>query len=115
MSMDYGRGWGDPARHGMADGWSLVGKDPNKKHHFLVRCLECGCVESRLKYLLGKSHECSDCWYVRQVLERPRIWPRLAPLIQAFGFRAGRTELEELERMYGLSDERPLHDDTGGF
>lgn len=105
--MDYGTGWGDPNNYGISDGWEFVGPDRSRKQHFILRCKACGSATSRIKYQLGKPHGCSDCWHVEQIVRRPSLWLRLAPLIGTFAFRADRTELEELERMYALNDPRP--------
>ena len=108
--MDYGRGWGDPTTHGVAHGWEFVGPDHERKQYFYLRCRECGAEQSFLKYQLGKAHSCWDCWLVDSVLRRPLLWTRLAPLIGAFMPKSGRTEVEELERLYALPDPRHLPD-----
>jgi len=105
--MDYGTGWGDPSNYGVSDGWGFVGPDRSRKQHFILRCKACGSEGSYIKYQLGKPHGCSDCWYVEQIMRQPHLWPRLAPMIGAFAFKAERSELEELERIYALNDPRP--------
>jgi hypothetical protein len=32
---DYGPGWGNPKRWGMAEGWTLAGRDFAKHNHFI--------------------------------------------------------------------------------
>src|SRR5580658_742457 len=82
--MDYGTGWGDPSKHGVSDGWELVGPDRSRKRHFILRCKACGSESSYIKYQLGKPHGCSDCWYVEQIMRKPHLWVRLAHMIGAF-------------------------------
>ena len=43
---------------------------------------------------------------VDRILRRPRLWTRLDPLIGALMPRNGRSEVEELERLYALPDPR---------
>jgi hypothetical protein len=104
--MDYGRGWGDPTKYGVAHGWEFVGPDHERKQYFYLRCRECGAEQSFLKYQLGKAHSCWDCWLVDSILRRPHLWSRIAPLIGALTPQSGRTEIEELERLYALPDLR---------
>jgi hypothetical protein len=104
--MDYGKGWGDPAKYGVPEGWEFVGPDRRQKKYFFLRCKECGGQQSFIKYQLGKRHPCNDCWYVDSVLSRPHLWPRLARVISAFTPKNGRSEIEELECLYSLPDPR---------
>ena len=104
--MDYGKGWGYPAKYGVADGCEFVGPDHERKQYFFLPCKDCGAEQSFIKYHLGKAHSCWDCWLVDSVLRRPRLWTRLAPLIGALTPKSGRSEVEELERLYALPDPR---------
>jgi hypothetical protein len=104
--MNYGKGWGDPTKYGVAHGWEFVGPDRERKQYFYLRCKECGAEQSFVKYQLGKAHSCWDCWLVESVLRRPRLWRRLAPLIGTLVPSNGRSEVEELERLYALPDPR---------
>ncbi|MGB9233493.1 MAG: hypothetical protein WCC04_03705 [Terriglobales bacterium] len=104
--MDYGKGWGDPTKYGVAEGWDFVGPDRTTKQHFFLRCKECGGQQSFVKYQLGKPHSCWDCWYMETLLHKPHLWARLSYLISAFTLNNGRTEIEELECLYSLPDPR---------
>jgi hypothetical protein len=104
--MDYGKGWGDPTKDGVAHGWEFVGPDRERRKYFYLRCKECGAEQSFVKYQLGKAHSCWDCWLGDSILRRPRLWTRLDPLIGALMPRNGRSEVEELERLYSLPDPR---------
>jgi hypothetical protein len=106
VTMDYGKGWGDPTKYGVPDKWQFVGPDRERKNYFYLRCKECGGQQSFIKYQLGKPHSCWDCWLVDSVLRRPHLWTRLAPMIGAFTPKNGRSEIEELECLYALPDPR---------
>ena len=84
----------------------MVGPDRERKQYFFLRCKACGAEQSFVKYQLGKAHSCGDCWLVDSVLRRPHLWSRIAPLIGALMPKSGRTEVEELERLYALPDPR---------
>jgi len=104
--MDYGKGWGDPANYGVPKGWEFVGPDRTTKQHFFLRCKECGGQHSFIKYRLGKTHDCWDCWHVNKMLSKPHLWPRIARVIGAFTPKNGRSEIEELECLFSLPDPR---------
>jgi hypothetical protein len=104
--MDYGKGWGDPTKYGVPEGWEFAGPDRATKQHFFLRCKECGAQQSFIKYQLGKPHSCWDCWLVDSVLRRPHLWTKLSPMIGALMPRNGRSEIEELECLFALSDPR---------
>jgi hypothetical protein len=106
ITMDYGKGWGDPAKYGVPAGWQFVGPDRERKQYFYLCCKECGGEQSFIKYQLGETHSCWECWLVDSVLRRPRLWTRLAPLIGALMPMNGRSEVEELEHLYALPDPR---------
>lgn len=53
--MDYGKGWGDPTKYGVSEGWDFVEPDRERKHHFYLRCKECDSEQSFVKYGLGTS------------------------------------------------------------
>lgn len=56
--MNYGKGWRDPTKYGVPEGWKFVGPDRESKHYFYLRCKECGAEKSFAKYQLGKVHSC---------------------------------------------------------
>ena len=104
--MNYGTGWGDPTKYGVAAGWEFVGPDRERKTYFYLRCKECGGKQSFIKYQLGKPHSCWDCWLVDSVLRRRHLWSRVTQVIDGFTPKNGRTEIEELECLYALPDPR---------
>jgi hypothetical protein len=104
--MNYGKGWGDPTKYGVPNGWQFLGPDRERKQYFYLRCDACGSQQSFIKYQLGRPHSCWDCWLVDSVLRRPHLWPRLASVISVFAPNNGRSEIGELERLYTLPDPR---------
>jgi len=50
--MNYGKGWGDPTKYGVAHGWKFVGPNRERKQYFYLRCKECGGEQSFVKYQL---------------------------------------------------------------
>jgi len=94
---------------GLPPKFEFVRVDPNSKTRFILRCRECGYEFSRIKYSISKISDgcgCDTCWVVGCVMDRPHVWRRLVAQIEACSARGGRTELEELERIYALPDPR---------